>query len=317
MKKGVLSKLIFLTTLTVLIAASAGMPVNALEAVNTAQLFCSDGKVVIKASFTNKEVGDRYTYEVVPSDRQTNVTGEAKTVAPGATENWELRTQTTTLNRGTVHFDIQRVDDAGSQIFRLVQYEALNCNSQNAPQLPRSTNPQPTVPAAPAQNQQASGQFDFTHSVRIKGSATWQDKVASVSKSDVVELLVQVTNKSSSAQTVQVKVELPAELTLVSGTAATTLANIPASQRKDVILTAQLKPTVAGEKCVVSKAQLDKSGTRVTSDLATVCYGTAAVTTLPTTGPAENMIMSLSGMFLIVAGFALKKSPKLAEIVVR
>lgn len=306
MKRKNTFKILLLILLILVSFSSVNATVNALEVSHSVEAYCSSGKAVIRASLTNNESGSRYTYVVIPTDRQTELLGDAKTVNPGASESWEIQTNQATLNRGTVHFDIQRVEDADSKIFRLATYDPVDC----------TTNPNTgTVQRTEVAETQPTGLFELNHSVRIKGNSTWLDKVANVNKGNEVEFLVQITNKSSETQNTEIVLEVPTELSVTSGATTVKVDNLAPSQRKDVFLTAQLRPSVAGEKCVVSKAQANQNGTRLTSDLATVCYG-SAVTTLPTTGPVENMIMMVLGTSMLASGLLMKRFPSLAEVIV-
>lgn len=283
--------------------------VVALEAINTAEVVCTSGKATIKATFKNNESSNRYTYVVIPTDRQTDVIGDAKTVNPNSSETWELNTTLTKLNRGTLHFDIQRVDDIDSKIFRLVQYEAIDCANAVAPRAEA-----PTPAAVPADSTVA---VNLDHQVKLKGSSVWLTKINNVNSQDEIEILVKVTNKSTSTQSVTTKVELPSELRLVSGELTNILRDIPASQSKEVKLVAKLASSATGQKCVISRATVEQSSVKLTSGLATVCYGGEPVTSLPTTGPTENMLMTIMGLSLISSGLALKKFPRLSSLIVK
>ena len=284
---------------------------SALEAENTVDLLCSSSKVVIQAKFKNNEVGDRYTYNVIPTDKQSNVSAAVQTVNPGETGTWLIPTNLASVIKGTVYFDIQRVDDPGSKIFRLVNYDLKNCAGQ-----PDSTTNVPTPTPTPTTSN-TSGKVEVKHQVRTKGSSVWLDKVTNISSTDEIELAIIVTNNSSTPQSVSSTIILPSELIGTSGSTTATLNDIKPGESKEAIVTAKLRATATGSKCLTSTAKIEQSTSLIGTDTAAVCYGAATVSALPTTGPVVNMLMSSFGLFCVFFGLTLKQFPKLADILVK
>jgi uncharacterized repeat protein (TIGR01451 family) len=156
--------------------------------------------------------------------------------------------------------------------------------------------------------------FNIEKSVRLKGSSTWQDKVANVREDQTIEFKISCKNTGdvdeNKLKTVDI---LPDQLIRTGGDDLTEVwDNFAHGTQKEFIIEAKLKSSEfdsdqSFEKCIVNKVDLYQNENGMGSDTATVCYNNAQVEQLPKTGPIiPTGMFGLVGIGLGFVGSLLK-----------
>ena len=162
--------------------------------------------------------------------------------------------------------------------------------------------------------------FEIDKEVRVKDSGDdWEDKVTGVKGDDLIEFKITVKNKSDDEadnfDNMKVTDFLPDELEKVGGAGLTEeWDDFEPGDSKSFIIEVQIKESEFDrddnfEKCVVNKAEVEWDGEFEGSDTATVCFGDAEVTELPSTG--GGLSIALSGLGMVLSGIVLKRKDNL------
>lgn len=115
----------------------AFMPVYSTNAWKTSQeagAVCTDNSVVIKATFKNTEKNSQAAMDVTPTDLQSGVSGDTKTVNPGEEAIWEIDTGLNSVSAGEVEFYLTWTNGNKGTDKRKVSYEAINCKGEEEPE---------------------------------------------------------------------------------------------------------------------------------------------------------------------------------------
>lgn len=158
--------------------------------------------------------------------------------------------------------------------------------------------------------------FEIDKEVRIEDSGDdWEDKVTDVKSDDVIEFKITVKNKSDDEaddfDNMKISDFLPKELEKVGGAGLTEYwDDFAPGDSKSIVIKAKIKSSEFDrddnfEKCVVNKAEVEWDDEFEGSDTATVCYGDAEVTELPSTG--GGLLTAVSGLGMVLSGIVLKR----------